>query len=108
MFLGADFPPPIGFIWLVVLILILDLIQYKYLYFFLPQLIKNKKNLFTKNLAFFTLGGIVVALFTLATNYNLTSKMRIEDIIIWISVLMIVSAIYGICFFIFNFLLVKI
>jgi len=43
MFLGADFPPPIGFLWLILLIAILDFIQYKYLQNFLPQLREKRK-----------------------------------------------------------------
>ena len=52
MFLGADFPPPIEFYWIVLLILILDLIQYKYLQYFLSKLRIRKKKLFIKNLLF--------------------------------------------------------
>ncbi|MGO1368933.1 hypothetical protein [Senegalia sp. (in: firmicutes)] len=107
MLLGADFPPPFGFIWLILLILILDLIQYKYLHFFLPQLAKRKKHLFGINLAFFTIGGIVVSIFTLGITYKATIEMGMSNIIIWIAVVTIVAAIYGICFWFFNFLLTK-
>jgi hypothetical protein len=37
MFLGADLPSPIWFLWVILLISILDFIQYKYLKNFLPQ-----------------------------------------------------------------------
>ena len=62
MLAGADFPPPIGFIWVVLLISMLDFIQYKYLQYFLPQLIKRKHNLFVKNLIFFVTGGMAVSI----------------------------------------------
>ena len=72
MLAGADFPPPIGFIWVVLLISMLDFIQYKYLQYFLPQLIKRKHNLFVKNLIFFVTGGMAVSILILATRYKIT------------------------------------
>ena len=50
----------------------LDFIQYKYLQYFLPQLIKRKHNLFVKNLIFFVTGGMAVSILILATRYKIT------------------------------------
>ena len=108
MLLGADFPPPIGFIWVILLIGALDLIQYKYLQKFLPLLRKRKNNLFIKNLLFFLTGGIVVSLLLLASRYKITLEMGMSSIIIWITILTLVGAIYGACFWFFNLLLIKI
>jgi hypothetical protein len=108
LLLGADFPPPIGFLWLVLLVAILDFIQYKYLRVLLPQLKERKKNLFLKNLFFFTVGGVIVALFILITRYNITLEMNMNDIIILIIVITAVSTIYGIFFWVFNLWLLKI
>lgn len=107
MLLGADFPPPIGFLWLVLLLAVLDFIQYKYLHFFLPMLQVKEKNLFIKNSLFFTTGGLLVSIFTLASDYRNTLEMRMLDILIWITVITIVAAIYGICFWFFNLILVR-
>lgn len=107
MFLGADFPPPIGFLWLILLIAILDFIQYKYLQNFLPQLREKKKNLFIKNFLFFTIGGIAVSLFFLAIKNKITLEIGMSNIIIWIAVLALAGAIYGVCFWFFNLLLLK-
>lgn len=107
LLLGADFPPPIGFLWLVLLIAVLDFIQYKYLRVILPQL-KERKKLFLKNLFFFTVGGALVALFTLIIRYKITMKMNVTDIIIWSIVITVVSVIYGICFWFFNLCLLKV
>jgi hypothetical protein len=107
MFLGADFPPPIGFIWVVVLILLLDLIQWKYLHFFLEQIHKKRKHLFSLNLLFFLIGGILVSLFALAANNNTTLSMRGIDIIIWIVVVSLVGLFYGVYFWFFNRLLLR-
>lgn len=107
MFLGADFPPPIGFLWLIPLIAILDFIQYKYLQNFLPQLREKKKNLFAKNLLFFTTGGLVLSLFCLVARYKFTLAMGIFNNIIWTAVLTIVGFIYAIYFWVFNLILVK-
>ncbi|WP_346354737.1 hypothetical protein [Azotosporobacter soli] len=107
LFLGADYPPPIGFLWLVLLITILDLIQYRYLQLFLPQIRKKKKNLFAKNLLFFTTGAMAVSLFCLASRYTITLAMGLANIVIWIAVLTAVGAIYGIFFWFFNLLLVN-
>ncbi len=107
LFLGADYPPPIGFLWLVLLIAILDLIQYRYLQLFLPQLRKKKKNLFAKNLLFFTTSAMAVSLFCLASRYTITLAMGLANIVIWIAVLTAVGAIYGIFFWFLNLLLLK-
>ena len=108
MLAGADFPPPIGFIWVVLLISMLDFIQYKYLQYFLPQLIKRKHNLFVKNLIFFVTGGMAVSILILATIYKITLESSIYDIIIWIAVFIIIGIIYGIVFWFFNSFLLRV
>ena len=108
MLAGADFPPPIGFIWVVLLISMLDFIQYKYLQYFLPQLIKRKHNLFVKNLIFFVTGGMAVSILILATRYKITLEASIYDIIIWIAVFIIIGIIYGIVFWFFNRFLLRV
>lgn len=105
MLLGADFPPPIGFIWVVLLICVLDIIQYKYLYFFLKQIHKKRKNLFLLNLIFFFFGGVIISIFTLAVSSSALLIMNSWDIIIWISCVISVGVLYGVFFWVFNQLL---
>ena len=58
MLLGADFPPPSGYIWMAILIAVLDYIQYKYLRSFLIELRRDKKKSFIDNTIFFLIGGV--------------------------------------------------
>ncbi|GIN98770.1 hypothetical protein J6TS1_46400 [Siminovitchia terrae] len=51
--MGADKPPPIGFIWIVLLVVLLDVAQYYYLKKFLPKLLKKTKGLFFNNMFYF-------------------------------------------------------
>ncbi len=104
---GADHPPPVGFLWLVLLIAILDFVQYKYLSFFLPQLLQSKKISFVKNLFFFTMGGILISLLCMLVRFESISKVGVYDNYVWVAVITVVGAIYGICFWFFNILLVK-
>ena len=108
MLLGADFPPPIGFLWLVMLIGALDFIQYRYLHKLLPRIREKEKYLFAKNLAFFTGGGAVVGIFIILMRLKVTLETGIINILIWIMVLTLVGALYGICFWIFNKILIRI
>ena len=107
LLLGADFPPPLGFLWLVPLLIALDLIQHRYLQFFLPQLHRREKNLFLKNICFFAGSGIAVALFCLAIRYEISATMGLLNIGVWIGVLAAVAAGYAIFFWFFNLLLFK-
>lgn len=102
--LGADFPPPIGFIWLIILIIFLDIIQYFYLdKYFLQYIGINKKfRLFVLNLLFYLFGGLIVSFFT---SIIFITRIGLINIIIWMFVVTSVSVIYGIIFWVFNSLL---
>lgn len=102
MFLGADFPPPIGFCWIV--LLILDLIQYKYLQYLLPKLRIRKKKLFIKNLLFFAIGGMLVSIFSLVIEPRITLKQGMS----WIIIITIVGAIYGGVFWFLSLFFIKV
>ncbi|MCH4890844.1 hypothetical protein EZV73_24910 [Acidaminobacter sp. JC074] len=102
MFLGADFPPPIGFIWVILMIGILDFIQHKYLISFLPRLRHKEKWLFIKNLFFFMFGGLVISLVSLLTDISLMMEMGFINITIWVIVITCVTSIYSIFFWFFN------
>lgn len=107
MFVGADFPPPPGFIWVVLLLLILDIIQYKYLYFFLKQIHQKRKNLFVLNLFFFFVGGVFLSLMILGIQITTTPPMNLSDSMLWVGVVSCVGGLYGIVFYLFNTWLVK-
>jgi len=106
-FLGADFPPPIDFIWLVVLTAVLDVIQYFYLKKFLPNLNNKTKRLFIKNLLFSLLAGIGLNLLTIL--FDLSNFLNTDPInaLIWMTIIMIVAMIYGTYFYIINAILIK-
>lgn len=105
--LGADKPPPIGFLWIVLLVALLDIIQYFYLKKFLPNLNDKSKYLFIKNLVFFSLGGIAINLLTILTQLKLYLNIGFINTLIWILVILTVGLLYGIYFYIFNSILIK-
>ena len=96
--LGADFPPPIGFIRIVFLILILDVIQLFYLKnYFLKLLESHKKlKLFLMNTLFYFVGGLIISTFTSTSNF-LTFEA-----LVWIIVVTLVSVLYSFVFLVFN------
>lgn len=107
LLLGADKPPPHGFIYVVLLIIFLDGIQYLYLKSFLPNLYKvTDKRLFFKNIIIFTIVGLVLGLLVLIINYNRLFGMGIFNILIWLFVLSLVGLLYSIWFYIFNSILI--
>ena len=59
MLAGADYPPPAGSLWLVLLIIILDIIQDRYLRWLGEKLLVRKT--FLLNELLFCIAGIVVA-----------------------------------------------
>ena len=73
MLAGADFPPPKGFVNIVILILILDVFQHFYLCWLLPRL--NKQNTFILNLGLFATVGIAVAVMMYKNNYTASGKL---------------------------------
>ena len=96
--LGADFPPPMGFIWLVPLILILDVIQSYYLKNYFFKLLESSKKLksFLMNTIFYFVGGLIISALTSIPNF-LTI-----DALIWIAVVTLASILYSFVFWIFN------
>ncbi|MEH7013684.1 hypothetical protein V7087_23230 [Neobacillus niacini] len=104
---GADKPPPIGFLWLVCLVLLLDIAQFFYLKRFLPRLQKKSKGLFFINLLYFFFGGLIVSVITILTRMNIMSGLQLIDIFIWIVLIIIPSLINGIFFYAFNIILLK-
>ncbi|MBC5630565.1 hypothetical protein H8S20_17040 [Clostridium sp. NSJ-6] len=107
MLLGADFPPPSGYIWMAILIAVLDYIQYKYLRSFLIELRRNKKKSFIDNTIFFLIGGVAISSLILIVRLNLMLSQPFVDWITFIIVVTLVGVIYGVLFWIFNYILVK-
>lgn len=102
--LGADFPPPIGFIWIVLLTLLLDVIQSYYLYHYFLSRIKNRKEtkLFLINSLFYLIGSLVLAI--LISIPNLLT-IEVHYALVWIAVVTLVGVLYSIIFYIVNLLL---
>ena len=95
--LGADFPPPRGFIWILLSILCLTWLQDQYLCYLQPRI--AMKHQFLKNNIYFLLVGIA-----LATSFILLNPQKItfSAILIWYGIITVLSVLYGICFRIIN------
>ncbi|EKU27104.1 hypothetical protein [Catellicoccus marimammalium] len=102
LLLGSDFPPPIGFLWAIILIILSDFIQYKYLQYFIPQLRKKTKYLFSHNLLFFTMSSALLSLIILLLRYPTIHSLTWIENGIWILVFSILGGIYSILFYFFN------
>lgn len=100
MLLGADFPPPVGFVWVVLGIALIDALQWVYLGWLLKALMH--KRTFWLNLALFMVIGFLTAMLLAILNGALASGT-----IIWLAVITIVAMIYGIIFWIVNWLIAK-
>lgn len=107
MLIGSDFPPPVGFIWVVILIAVLDYIQYKYLQGFIIELISDKKKSFIHNLIFFLIGGVVISSLFLIVRFNLYIEEGFVNWVLFIFAVTAVSAIYGIFLWVFNYILTR-
>lgn len=104
---GADKPPPIGFLWIVLLVALLDVAQFFYLKKFLPKLIRKSKGLFIENLFYFFLGGMIVSVLTLLIRLDVTMSNGLLDSIIWIMSIITAAMVNAICFYVFNRILVR-
>lgn len=104
--LGADFPPPIGFIWMVLLVFILDIVQSYYLKKYFLVRIKNRKNikLFFMNALFYLAGSLIVAGSIAIVNFQ---KMGLMNALIWTAVVTLVGVLYGSIFCVFNIILFR-
>ena len=100
LLLGADFPPPEGFIWVIFGIAVLDFLQWLYLGWLLNALRYRKT--FVLNFVLFTIVGFITALLTAFLNGRV-----ISETMIWFIIIMSVSAIYGVIFWSINLLIVK-
>lgn len=105
--LGADNPPPIGFIWLVLLVIFLDVIQYFYLKRFLTNLENKSEGLFIKNLFFSVLAGSGVSILTILSRLKMFLSIGFVNTLVWIVIITIVAILYGIYFYVINILLIK-
>lgn len=95
--LGADFPPPRGFIWILLAILCLTWLQDRYLCYLQPRIAKKEQ--FLKNNIYFLLVGI-----GLATSFILLNPQKItfSAVLIWYGIIIVLSVLYGICFWMIN------
>lgn len=105
---GADMPPPPGFIWVILLVALLDVAQFFYLKRFIPKLWKKSKWLFFTNLLFFFVGGFSVGVLTIITAPGLFLNIGMLNTIIWVFSIITAALINAVVFYIFNTLLIKI
>lgn len=104
-YLGADFPVPIGFIFLMFLTLVLTIIQSKYLKYLLPRIDKEKT--FLKTAIIFIISSFILSLMIIFIYNYIGIKQTLIDQIIWCVVVTSIGSIYGICFWLFNKYLIK-
>lgn len=105
---GADKPPPIGFLWIILLVSLLDVAQFFYLKRFIPKLWNKSKWLFFKNLFFFFVGGFLVGVLTIITDPYLLLNIGLLNAIIWVFMVIVAALINAVVFYIFNTILIKI
>ena len=98
--LGADFPPPSGFIWIVVTVLFLAFLQHLYLCW-LHRHISTEKT-FLKNAILFASAGILVSNMFIILNGTYSG-----EVYIWILIITAVSVLYGIFLWIINLYIVR-
>ncbi|WP_312281291.1 hypothetical protein [Oscillibacter sp.] len=99
--LGADFPPPKGFLWLIALLAMLATIQDRQLKYLLSNI--GRSPTFFKNFLFFFLGSICIAAVTSFIGKTQATSAKI----IWIVIVTCVGTVYGIGFWLINKLLIK-
>lgn len=104
---GADKPPPIGFLWIVLLVVLLDIAQWFYLKRFIPKLMRKTKGLFVENLFYFFLGGIVVSFLTIITKIDVAISIGVLNNIIWIMSIVVAAMMNAICFYMLNKMLLR-
>lgn len=100
--LGADFPPPMGFIWIVLLILILDVIQSYYLRVFFNKT-RDSEQVETvfKNALFYLIGGLIIATLT-----SIPNLLTIEALV-WIAVVTLASVFNSVFILVLEFFLIS-
>ena len=100
MLLGADFPPPKGFAWVIFGIAVLDFLQWLYLAWLLDAM-RHRKT-FALNLVLFLIVGFITGLLTAFLNGKIIAEMTI-----WLIIITFVSVVYGVIFWSINLLIVK-
>ncbi|NBJ68607.1 MULTISPECIES: hypothetical protein [Clostridia] len=103
---GADKPPPIGFLWVVGLLIGLDIILCFYLKSFLSRLKSRKKGIFFIHMVYFFVGGMVLSLVTILLKPSYLD-MGLLNISFWMISIICVAMINGICCYLLNLILLR-
>lgn len=104
MLLGADFPPPAGFVWILVAIGIIDVFQWLYSKWLLREITRSRT--FFRNLLVYAGVGLAASSIFLAFG-DQDGNAGFSAIAIWLSVCTAVAAVYGILFWCLNLFLMK-
>ncbi|MEO5284772.1 hypothetical protein [Limosilactobacillus allomucosae] len=96
--LGADFPPPLGFWKIIVVISLVALIQWYYLDWLLER-INSKKSLLMTVGIYALLGGM-----STATMIAASGQLK-KETVIWLGLIILGTAAYGLLFWLVNWLI---
>ncbi|BBE31506.1 hypothetical protein OSSY52_16470 [Tepiditoga spiralis] len=108
MLLGADKPPPKGFLIVVFILYIQSAILEIYSNFLIPKLINKEKNLFLKNTMYWSLfGSITWFILSIFPNLLFREKINIYFNLILFLVILIISIINSFIYYFFNKIIIK-
>lgn len=96
-----------GFYWLISLVILLALLQYIYMDEFITKMVNKQRGLFVLNLLYFIVGGFSVTNLTTIFLVFIGPAIEVSDFLIWALAGCIAGLINGICFYIFNKIILK-
>lgn len=104
MLLGADFPPPIGFLWITFISAVLSILHF----FYTGLLLKSNNFLktFFKTILIFSLVGFLISILFVIFNFKNISIIM-NDTIIWLFIITLVFGIYGSIYWLLNYIISK-
>ena len=110
MLLGADKPPPVGFIIIVMIIAVQAKILNLYSSFYLSKLLKKEKKAFLKNFIYWSLFGLgtgIILSFFKSSESGLPEDEDFKNKIILIIVIYVIGVLNGFVYYLFNKILIN-
>ena len=106
----ADTPPPRGFVVVPIILGGLSCILYIYSLFFIPRLITNEKYLLLKSLLHWIITGVFLGFFLAlipSGEPSIQEHITVSDKLILLGIIVLLSILNGIGFYVFNLILDK-